>query len=100
MNQFGVWHGGDFNSTAWTYTAGGVFTNYYYLMFTEDTNLTTTPIKFAPPPFVPSLITTNVFADGFEQTPAGDYAINSTFGKGWTVITNQVSVVDRSGECL
>ena len=39
---------------AWTYTAGGVLTNYYYLMFTEDTNLTTTPIKFAPPPFVPA----------------------------------------------
>ena len=28
-------------------------TNYLYLAFTEDTNRTTTPIKFAPPPFVP-----------------------------------------------
>jgi subtilisin-like proprotein convertase family protein len=28
-------------------------TNYDYLAFTEDTNLTTTPIKFAPTPFVP-----------------------------------------------
>ena len=39
--------------TAWVYTAGGVLTNYEYLSFTEDTNLTTTPIKFAPTPFVP-----------------------------------------------
>ncbi|MGH7975792.1 MAG: proprotein convertase P-domain-containing protein, partial [Limisphaerales bacterium] len=29
-----------------------VTTNYNYLVFTEDTNLTTTPIKFAPTPFV------------------------------------------------
>jgi len=54
MNQFGNpastnGSGGDL----WTYTAGGVFTNYEYLAFTEDTNLTTTPIKFAPTPFVP-----------------------------------------------
>jgi hypothetical protein len=39
--------------TAWVYTAGGVLTNYEYLSFTEDTNLTTTPIKFATTPFVP-----------------------------------------------
>jgi subtilisin-like proprotein convertase family protein len=100
MNQFGVWNNGDYNSTAWTYTAGGVFTNYYYLMFTEDTNLTTTPIKFAPPPFVPSLITSSELADGFEQTPATNYAGGSTFGNGWTVITNQVSVVtDPTNAC-
>jgi subtilisin-like proprotein convertase family protein len=28
-------------------------TNYNYLVFTENTNLTTTPIKFAPPPLGP-----------------------------------------------
>ena len=26
-------------------------TNYEYLMFTDDTNLATVPIKFAEPPF-------------------------------------------------
>jgi len=57
MNQYG----NPYPSTAWTYTAGGVFTNYYYLSFTEDTNLTTTPIKFASPPLVP-LIRTDVVA--------------------------------------
>ena len=65
----------------------------YYLTFTENTNLTTTPIKFAPPPFVPSTTTSNVFTDGFEQTAAGDYTSGTTFGNGWTVTSNQVSVV-------
>jgi len=54
MNQFGAYNGGGYNSTAWTYTAGGVFTNYEYLAFTEDTNLTTTPIMYAPVPLVPT----------------------------------------------
>jgi hypothetical protein len=31
--------------------------------------------------------------DGFERTPAGDYAAVQTFGNGWTVTSNQVSVV-------
>jgi subtilisin-like proprotein convertase family protein len=71
-----------------------VLTNNFYLAFTEDTNLTTTPIKFAPAPFVPGTTTNNVLTDGFEQTAAGDYTSNSTFGKGWTVTSNQVSVVN------
>ena len=49
MNQYAT----NARGTAWTYTAGGVLTNYYYLTFTEDTSLTTTPIKFAPAPLVP-----------------------------------------------
>ena len=73
--------------------ATNVVTNIFYLTFTENTNLTTTPIKFAPPPFVPSTTTSNVFADGFEQTAAGDYTSGTTFGNGWTVTSNQVSVV-------
>ncbi len=50
MNQFG----NPAPTTQWTYKAGGVQTNFYYLTLTQDTNLTTTPIKFAPPPFVPT----------------------------------------------
>ena len=67
--------------------------NYAYLTFTEDTNLTTTPIKFAVPPFVPDTTTSNVFTDDFEQTPAGDYSSGAQFGNGWTVTSNQVSVI-------
>jgi len=59
MNQYGNTN----TQTAWTYEAGGVITNFVYLTFTEDTNLTTTPIQFAPPPFYPHAftnITTNI----------------------------------------
>ncbi len=60
MNQFG---NPATNGDLWAYTAGGVLTNFYYLAFTEDTNLTTTPIKYAAPPFVPAGVTdTNNYA--------------------------------------
>jgi len=42
-------------STAWTYTVFARQALYDYLTFTENTNLTTTPIKYAPTPFVPAL---------------------------------------------
>jgi subtilisin-like proprotein convertase family protein len=38
---------GDF----WEYTVDAIGSQYKYLVLTENTNLTTTPIKFAPPPF-------------------------------------------------
>jgi subtilisin-like proprotein convertase family protein len=80
-------------NTAWEYTVSSAEAKNYYLAFTEDTNLTTTPIKFAPPPFTPSTATNQVYADGFEGMVAADYTNGQTFGNGWTVITNQVSVV-------
>ena len=102
MNQFG-----NTNGTAWTYTAGGVQTNYAYLTFTEDTNLASIPIKFATPPFVPLLVTNQVYVTNitfltnsstftlsdFESASAGDYLAASTVD-GWNVISNQVSVVN------
>jgi N-acetylneuraminic acid mutarotase len=39
----------------------GLATNYSYLVFTENTNLTTTPIKFAPPPFAVTTATNEFF---------------------------------------
>ena len=80
-------------STLWTYTLGNVQSNFVYLTFTDDTNLTTTPIKYAPTPFVPDILyPTNGFADDFEGQPAATYPAGSTFNS-WTVLTNQVSVV-------
>ena len=80
-------------STYWTYTVGGVQTNYSYLRFTEDTNATApiplTPIKYAVPPFVPSGVSSIVWTDSFEQYPLGTN--NTTFGN-WTVLTNQVVI--------
>ena len=80
------------NQTLWTYTVGGVQTNYYYLAFTQDTNLTTTPIKFAPPPFAPSPVAGILWADSFETYPPGTYPPLS-FGSGWSVATNVVEIV-------
>ena len=76
MNQFG----NPSPSTVWTYTAGGVFTNYEYLTFTEDPSLATTPIKFAPVPFVsdPSGPPTNIYYQA-EQSLA-PLVTESTFG--------------------
>ena len=88
--------GGNTNypTTAWTYTVSATQAKYYYLAFTEDTNLTTTPIKFAPTPFVPGTSTNLAFADSFGEAAPDDYTIGLTFGTNWTVITNEVSVVD------
>jgi subtilisin-like proprotein convertase family protein/sugar lactone lactonase YvrE len=79
--------------TAWTYTAGGVLTNYYYLTFTDDTNLTTTPIKFAVPPFVPDTTYGVVWTDSFEPYPDGNYPAPATFGGGWSVIANESAII-------
>ena len=90
MNQFGNTNLG----TAWEYTASGYQTNYLYLAFTEDTNLTTTPIKFAPPPFVPAVFSTNINFGGWESAAAGDYVAPTNVASWGVVITNQVSVVN------
>jgi subtilisin-like proprotein convertase family protein len=74
-------------------------TQYQYLTFTEDTNLTTTPIKFAVPPFVPDTNTAILFTNSFEGIGAADYASGQT-AAGWTVETNQVSVVADSADAF
>ncbi len=93
MNQFGNPYGQG-NGDAWTYTAGSAQTNFEYLMFTEDTNLTDTPIKFAVPPFGFDGGATN-YSFSFEQATNGDYFgltnIFDQFG-GWTLPTNLTTV--------
>jgi subtilisin-like proprotein convertase family protein len=111
INQFGNTNG--VNGDAWTYTAGGVQTNFAYLTFTDDTNITTPPIpspmipiKFAPTPFVPGMISsiitnivivptviTNFVTNSISTfaTPTGNYLAGSTVDS-WAVLTNQVSV--------
>jgi subtilisin-like proprotein convertase family protein len=73
-------------------TVTNVVTNSLYLTFTENTNLTMTPIKFAIPPFVPPVTTpTILFTNGFEGLPPSDYVTNQIVS-GWKVMANQVSV--------
>lgn len=84
-------------STNWHFTVTVPAVDYSYLSFTEDTNLTTTPIKFAVPPFA---LTNQAFGassggssfSDFESAAAGDYAAASAVD-GWSVVSNQVSVV-------
>ena len=91
VNQFGNTGAG--NSDAWTYTINGTFPNYNYLTFTEDTNLTVTPIKFAIPPFDLRTFGTNYTFGNLDVASNGDYFgltnIYDTYG-GWAVPSNQV----------
>ena len=86
----------NFPTTAWTYSVTSTTAKYSYLTFDEDTNLTTTPIKFAPTPFtpVPSTIT-NLFVDSFETNVPGVYTNGQKIGdfNEWTVTSNSVTVV-------
>ncbi len=83
INQFGNTNG--VNGDQWTFSAGGVSTNFYYLTFTEDTNLTATPIKFATPPFVPVLTTNSTI-----QTNITDFATVTNFVTNTVVVANDL----------
>jgi subtilisin-like proprotein convertase family protein len=93
MNEFGNTNGVD--GDKWDYTAGAVITNYQYLMFTDDTNLATVPIKFAETPYSLTADSTNYALNDFERATNGDYHaptnIYDLYG-GWTVPTNLVAV--------
>jgi subtilisin-like proprotein convertase family protein len=91
MNEFGNLD----TNTAWNYTISSISQTHSYLTFTEKTNLTTTttPIKFAAPPFV-GTTGASTFISGFEPplTP-GNYVPPAT-PDGWTLLnTNPVVVV-------
>jgi subtilisin-like proprotein convertase family protein len=106
----------------WDYTVNSSQAYYTYLVLTEDTNKTTTPIKYAVPPFrgtptltpvtnvvvttimVPvtnAVVVTNtwvvtnmvVTTNGFEGATAGDYTPASGPFDSWTVNSNQVTVI-------
>ena len=79
--------------TAWEYTLTATHRQYQYLVLTENTNLTHTPIKFAEPP-LGSLSSTfsNSMYSSFEGAVVGSYSTNAVVD-GWTVLSNQVTVV-------
>jgi subtilisin-like proprotein convertase family protein len=94
MNQFGNTNSG--GADAWTYSINGTIPVFNYLTFTEDTNLTTVPIKFAIPPFDLRDEGTNYTLSDLNLATNGDYFgqtnIYDAFG-GWTVPSNQVTEV-------
>ncbi len=77
-------------------------TNIVYTVFTEDTNLATTPIKFAPPPFAKEVDIPAVAlsTSSFETAPAGVYINNDSNGlvlEGWLVTNNVVTIETTNG---
>ncbi len=83
--------------TAWDYTATIVSGQYIYTTFTENTNLTTTPIKFGIPPYTNNLGLTNlgipVPVSDFDTVAATNYLMGDTF-EGWQVDSGEVEVIN------
>lgn len=81
-------------ATVWSYTAFVEEENQAYAFFSEDTNMTTLPIKFATPPFggqPGSLATHAVVSNSFETVPAGNYGLGTTV-EGWSVIATNLLI--------
>ena len=75
--------------------------NYIYTVFTEDPNLATTPIKFAPSfakeVDIPEAI---LWSNSFETVPAGVYTnddTNAVYLEGWLVTNNVVTIQTTNG---
>ena len=90
--------GGGNLGTAWNFTYTAPMAEYYYLTFTEDTSLTTTPIKFAPTPFVPATATNLYYLP--EQSLSA-LAGTSAYGT-WQleVLDNRVGATNPAPELL
>ena len=93
MNEAGTNPNGT-NGDLWNYQVTEVTRQMVYAWFTENTNLTTTPIKFAVPPYGAGLPFAPVtqLTSSFESVAAAVYA-NTTM-EGWTVGSNAVTVVN------
>lgn len=93
MNEFGNTNAG----TAWNYTASSYNNSYNYLVFTDNTNFTTTPIKFAVPPFLGSAGTVTNISDFEAPTVVQNYVAPQTgTPDGWNVLTNVVTVISNT----
>ncbi len=81
---------------AWQYTATVITKGTTYAVFTDDTNKTTLPIKFAVPPFGggPAVAQPQtVSSSSFDDVTPGNYASPATVD-GWSVLdANPVTVV-------
>ncbi len=89
------------STTAWTYAPFVVTEDFTYLTFTDDTNLTQIPIKYAIPPFDNIDNGTNILLGDFDQaantnyaaTPAAPTNFIPDAGGGWSLVTNSVFVL-------
>jgi subtilisin-like proprotein convertase family protein len=93
--------GGDSATNLGLTLTNAVATNQVYTVFTEDTNLTTTPIKFAVPPFaqevdIPEAV---LWSNSWETTNVGVYTCSqtnpATVLEGW-IVTNNIVLVETN----
>lgn len=81
-------------NTAWEYTVSSINNSYSYLYFTENTNLTTTPIKFAAPPLTALATGPVLNLSDFEPPQAPGDFVTPEIVDGWSVLTtNLVTVI-------
>lgn len=69
-----------------------------FTSFTDDTNLTTTPIKIGVAPFTNNFATVTssnriIFSDSFEDAIARQYLAGESFPHGWRVLSGAASIV-------
>ena len=94
MNEFGNTNA----ITRWNYSISSFSESHSYLAFTDNTNKTTTPIKFAAPPFGGNFGSVSNISDFEPPVVAQDY-VGPTTGTpdGWNVLpTNAVTVITNS----
>ncbi len=82
---------GGTNATA--FGTGDTNSTIGYTVFTENTNVASTLIKFAQPPYTNAQAKFQVYKEDFEKITPGVYTNSQVFG-GWSVLTNQVEVLD------
>lgn len=90
--------GGQTNQTQWEYSVSSYNTANSYLTFTDNTNLTTTPVKFALPPFVGNAGTTVLLSDFEPSVLAQDYTgVTAGTPDNWSIISsNTVTVITNT----
>jgi subtilisin family serine protease len=80
-------------TTGYGYTVSSISQTHSHLVFTEKTNLTTTPIKFAAPPFVGTAGVSTLIS-GFEPPVLPGNYVPAATPDGWTLLnTNPVTVI-------
>ena len=81
--------------TLWEYVLTSSRREAAYAVFTENTNRTLTPIKFAVPPFAPALTKRIIAEENLDALPTGTYASNSYVGI-WQVTSNSVEIINNA----
>lgn len=87
------------NASGSNYTTNTI-TNYVYTVFTENTNLATTPIKFGPPPYATNIVIPLqvLWTNSWETCTNGIYTNNNSNNivlEGW-LVTNNISFIQTT----